>query len=222
MRSGLFDAPDTTPRPRPSGRGTFDHCARAERTADWNRTEPGEAAMRYEITEHQPTWRSRSMTPPDGHRSCSSRCRSVRRALRLPNRPVRPARWDGCERRRRRGDSAAAKIERNNRNTLRTSRKIDAARGGADVLSAAQPLEVECRQPGEDHETGDCVDERAVRDLHEHEHDPEHDQRDPRPEEEAGEDREVAPRRVADGTEPGHLTAPPSARQTACGSSPTW
>jgi hypothetical protein len=46
-------------------------------------------------------------------------------------------------------------------------------RRAAYVGGAAQPLEVEHRQTGKDHETGDRVNERAVRDLHKHEHDPE-------------------------------------------------
>ena len=79
---------------------------------------------------------------------------------------------------------------------MRTSRKIDAASSGAVRMSSLpQPLEVEQGQPGEDHEPGDCVDERAARDLHEDEHDPEHDQRDQRPEEVAGE--RLKSRRVA-------------------------
>src|SRR5919106_1759654 len=69
----------------------------------------------------------------------------------------------------------------------------------ADVLGVAQPLEIEQRQPGEDHETGDRVDQRAARDLNEHEHDPEEDQPDQRPEERTRERREVAPPRVAGG-----------------------
>ena len=79
------------------------------------------------------------------------------------------------------------KIVRKNRNTFNTSRKIDAAKSGAtpDVAARAQPLEIEDRQPREDHQPGDRIDERAIRDVHEDQHDAEGDQRDQRPEEEA-------------------------------------
>jgi hypothetical protein len=40
-------------------------------------------------------------------------------------------------------------------------------RRGPEVLAAAKALEVEGRQPGEDHQTNDCVDHRAARDLRE-------------------------------------------------------
>jgi hypothetical protein len=97
------------------------------------------------------------------------------------------------------------KIERNRRNTFRMSTKIEAASSGAARISAvaAEPLEIEGRQPGEDHEAGDCVDDRATRNLYEQEHDPEHDQRDQRPEKGTRKRREVPPGRISDSTEAG-------------------
>src|SRR4029077_4636639 len=71
-----------------------------------------------------------------------------------------------------------------------------------DVLGAAQPLEVEQDEPGEDRETHNGVDNRTAGDLHEHQHDPERDQPDQRPEQEAREHREVTPGGVAGSAEP--------------------
>src|SRR4029079_14546791 len=68
---------------------------------------------------------------------------------------------------------------------------------GSDVLRLPQPLKVERGQAREDHEPEDRVDQRAVRDLDEDQHDPEHDQGDQGPEAGASDPRQVAPRRIA-------------------------
>ena len=69
------------------------------------------------------------------------------------------------------------------------SRKIDAASSGATLMSFVLPqaLEVDHREPGEDDEAEDRVDQLAVRDPDEDRDDPEDDQREERPEEDARE-----------------------------------
>ena len=70
-------------------------------------------------------------------------------------------------------------------------------RRACDVLRGPQPLEVDHREAGEDHQPGDREDEGPARDPDEDRHDPEHDQNDQSPEAQARERREVASGRVA-------------------------
>ena len=62
----------------------------------------------------------------------------------------------------------------------RSTRRAAAPRG---CPSTPEALKVEHREPGEDDEPEDRVDQRAARDRDEDRHDPEHDQRQERPEE---------------------------------------
>src|SRR4029453_956471 len=55
-------------------------------------------------------------------------------------------------------------------------------RCGANVLRPPQTLEVVHRESGEDYETGDRIDQRAVRDVHEDGDDPEDNEDEERPE----------------------------------------
>ena len=85
-----------------------------------------------------------------------------------------------------------------NRKTLKMSRKmLGRDRDGAGHVGAAQPVEVEDREAAEDHQPGDGVDDVGVGDGDEDADDPEHDQRQQRPEQRARPGGEVAPRRVA-------------------------
>ncbi len=72
---------------------------------------------------------------------------------------------------------------RKKRNTLRASRKIDAASSGAELmlLTCRSLREVDHGQAGEDHEPEHRVDKRPVWDLHEEKYDAEDDEADERP-----------------------------------------
>src|SRR5262245_2161272 len=85
---------------------------------------------------------------------------------------------------------------------------VEEDRGGeqrrsANVLRPPQALEVVQREPGEDHQARDRVDQRGIRNPHEDRDDPEDDQREERPEADAGDPREVAARRVTGRAEAG-------------------
>jgi hypothetical protein len=93
------------------------------------------------------------------------------------------------------------------------SRKIEPrATERSGCLGCGEGLEVERRQARENHQAEDRIDQRTVRDGDEDSNDAEQDQPDQGPEEDAGERREVAARRVAGGPEPGDEQRRRSAR----------
>ena len=85
------------------------------------------------------------------------------------------------------------------------SRKIDAASSGAVLMSFVRRSRWKSNivKPAKIDEAEHGVDQRPVRDVDEDRHDPEHDQREQRPEADAGERAEVAPGRVAERAEAG-------------------
>jgi len=91
------------------------------------------------------------------------------------------------------------KMVRRSRKTFRMSRKIDAARNGAELMSAERRSRWKSKhgEACEDHQADHRVDQRTARNAHEDQHDAEHDQGHQRPETGPRDRRQVAPGGVA-------------------------